>query len=404
MNIGIVSTWFERGAAYVSRQFMDVLQQTDHVFIYARGGEKYAQGNPKWDMPNVHWGKKSIGKRGVFGGTYIDRSDFLKWLKRNRIDVVLFNEQQWFQPMKWCKELSIKTIAYVDYYNEKTIPLFDIYDSLICNTKRHTFAFRNHPQVNYIKWGTDTNLFKPAERKNEKLTFFHSAGMAPMRKGTDILLRAFFSVKNRKGTLLLIHTQVDLLSLFPAMKDMILNMVSEGSLEIVTKTITAPGLYYRGDVYVYPSRLDGIGLTLMEAISSGMAVITSDNAPMNEFIDPSFGLLCKIDYEYSRLDGYYWPMCVPSEISLAGILQDFVDGKYKIEEMKANARTYAVEELDFMKNCQSLHEIIRQTKIREASEELIKKINSYDFYAYKAYHRFLSPIYYAFKIIKNLRN
>ena len=29
MNIGIVTTWFERGAAYVSRQFMDVLQITN---------------------------------------------------------------------------------------------------------------------------------------------------------------------------------------------------------------------------------------------------------------------------------------------------------------------------------------------------------------------------------------
>lgn len=54
MKIGIVTTWFERGAAYVSRQFMDILKSTDEVFIYARGGEAYAQGNPTWDLPNVH--------------------------------------------------------------------------------------------------------------------------------------------------------------------------------------------------------------------------------------------------------------------------------------------------------------------------------------------------------------
>lgn len=46
MRIGIITTWFERGAAYVSRQFMELLQQTDEVFIYARGGEKYAMGDP----------------------------------------------------------------------------------------------------------------------------------------------------------------------------------------------------------------------------------------------------------------------------------------------------------------------------------------------------------------------
>ena len=67
MNIGIVTTWFERGAAYVSRQYMEVLQKTDEVFIYARGGEKYEVGNPKWDLPNVHWGKKD--KISILSGT-----------------------------------------------------------------------------------------------------------------------------------------------------------------------------------------------------------------------------------------------------------------------------------------------------------------------------------------------
>lgn len=60
MNIGIVTTWFERGAAYVSRQFEQVLEKDGHnVFILARGGEKYAKGDPKWDLDNVHWGKNA---------------------------------------------------------------------------------------------------------------------------------------------------------------------------------------------------------------------------------------------------------------------------------------------------------------------------------------------------------
>lgn len=403
MNIGIVTTWFERGAAYVSRQFMDVLSKTDTVFIYARGGEKYAVGNPKWDLPNVHWGKICLGKRGIFGGTYVDRKDFERWIKKNKIEAVLFNEQHWFQPMLWCKELGVKSIAYVDYYNEKTIPLFDVYDSLICNTKRHAFAFRNHPHVNYIKWGTDINLYKPSNQENEKLTFFHSAGMAPVRKGTDILLKAFYKTKDRRKSLLLLHTQVDLVSSFPQMKTMIEEMISDGSLEIITKTITAPGLYYRGDVYIYPSRLDGIGLTLMEAISSGLAVVTSDNAPMNEFVEPEFGQLIKIDYEYSRADGYYWPMCVPSEDSLTNILEHYIMSNYDLKAMKKNAREYAIKELNFDENCKALHRVFEKTGITEVSEELKNAIHNYDYYTYKAFHKYLSPIYFVFKTIKNLR-
>ena len=37
MHIGIVTTWFERGAAYVSRQYRDALAGQHTVFIFARG-------------------------------------------------------------------------------------------------------------------------------------------------------------------------------------------------------------------------------------------------------------------------------------------------------------------------------------------------------------------------------
>jgi glycosyltransferase involved in cell wall biosynthesis len=383
---------------------MDVLSKTDDVFIYARGGEKYAKGNPQWDMPNVYWGKICLGKKGVFGGTYIDRKDFEKWLKGNLIDAVLFNEQQWFQPMLWCKTLGVKSLAYIDYYNEKTIPLFGVYDALICNTKRHAFAFREHPHVNYLKWGTDVNLYQPKDYRKEKMTFFHSAGMAPIRKGTDVLLHSFYNAKERKKALLLIHTQVDLQSFFPELKDMIREMQDEGSLELVTKTITAPGLYYKGDVYIYPSRLDGIGLTLMEAISSGMAVVTTDNPPMNEFVEPVFGQLCKVDYQYSRADGYYWPMCMPSIESLTTIIEDYIDGKYDLSKMKLAARKYALKELNFQDNCKALHSIFKETEIEKVSDKLVRDINSYDYYTYKAYHKLLSPVYFVFKTLKNLKN
>ena len=59
MNIGIVTTWFERGASQVSRQYRDLLNKKNNVFIYARGGEKYERNNPIWDTQDVTWGKKA---------------------------------------------------------------------------------------------------------------------------------------------------------------------------------------------------------------------------------------------------------------------------------------------------------------------------------------------------------
>lgn len=376
MRIGIVTSWFERGAAYVSRQFMDVLQKTDEVFIYARGGEKYAIGDPKWDLPNVYWGKRK--EFVTYFASYIVKKDFINWLKRERIELVFFNEQHYFAPVVWCKDLGIKTAAYIDYYTENTIPFFDVYDCLICNTERHRFAFRNHPNAQYLKWGTNISLYCPQEEKKPCLTFFHSAGMGPFRKGTDLLIRAFYQTKLRKQSRLFIHTQVSLTEKFPELKSLIEELLSEGTLIIQEGTVAAPGLYYKGDVYVYPSRLDGIGLTLMEAASSGLACITTDNAPMNEFVTPLFGSLVKVDYFYCRSDAYYWPMSVVSINSLSAILDDYISGTYNVEEMKRQAREYALKELDFGKNCSSLHDILINAEIAPLKPVLRSKIKSYD--------------------------
>lgn len=53
MNIGFISTWFERGAAYVTKAYVDILKDNHNVFVYARGGEKTGEGDPNWDLPYV---------------------------------------------------------------------------------------------------------------------------------------------------------------------------------------------------------------------------------------------------------------------------------------------------------------------------------------------------------------
>lgn len=396
MKIGIVTTWFERGAAYVSKQFMDVLQKTDEVFIYARGGENYAKGNPIWDLPNVWWGKRSLAHMMAYGSTFIFKSDFKNWVKNTQVEIVLFNEQQWFYPVVWAKEMGLKTVAYIDYYTESMLPLYDIYDCLVCNTKRHAFAFRNHKNSRYLKWGTNVDLYKPSIESHEKITFFHSAGMAPIRKGTDLLLWAFYQAKERKKAKLVLHSQVSLNKEFPELSDHINELKKEGSLEIIEDTVPAPGLYYKGDVYVYPSRLDGIGLTLMEAISSGMAIITSDNAPMNEFVEPNFGDVCPIEYYYCRQDGYYWPMCVCSSSSLSVLLDQYINGEKDVNRMKKRARAYALNELDFNRNFERLHTIIKDTPYFDDYKNVVSKINRYENLGFKRLAKFMVPLCYLY--------
>lgn len=375
MNIGIVSTWFERGAAYVSKQLENTLSKEHEVYIYARGGEKYERGNPIWDKTNVTWGKRTI----FSGPTSINHNDFLSWLKNRNIEMVIFNEQHEWSTLSLCHNLGIRIGSYIDYYKKETVPFFASYDFLICNTKRHYSVFDWHPQCLYIPWGTDVKLFKPKKKETAEFTFFHSAGFNPLRKGTDILLRAAHEIMD-KPIKTIIHTQKDLLAFFPDLKNIIDDLKRNNRLQIINMTVTAPGLYHLGDVYVYPSRLEGIGLTIAEAISCGLPVIVTDEPPMNEFLGSKYaGTTIKVKERSYRNDGYYWPQSIPDIEDLKSQMVNFYE-KRKDYSLREKAREHAIKYLDWEVNSYPLNEMLQNIKLldRSIKRNAIAEAESYD--------------------------
>lgn len=378
MNIGIVTTWFERGAAYVSRQYLEAVQSNpdNNVFVYARGGEEYAINQSTWDRNFVRWGKKS--KKSFNGATSIKKNDFIQWLKDKKIECVLFNEQNWWLPVLWCKELGLKTGTYVDYYTEETVPFFEIYDFIFCNTKRHYNLFKHISQCYFIPWGTDINLFSVEERKpKDYITFFHSAGMNPVRKGTDSVIKAFLSLPSTDNCKLLIHTQIPLES---CLKFVDKTLCDHPNIVIKTETVAAPGLYGLGDVYLYPSILDGLGLTVVEALSCGLPCIVSDNAPMNEFIkDGINGKLVSIEYLYARGDGYFWPQCKISIDSLRDQMSYYIEKKDEISVFQKKARESAVSQYNWKDRYSNICSFLSEANRKPFDSELSEQIKRYEY-------------------------
>lgn len=350
MNIGIVTTWFERGAGYVSRSYKDVLEQCHNVFIYGRGGDKYAVGDPVWDGPDVVWGPR-------FGrSTAISMIHFVRWLRKHQIDIVIFNEQQDIRPVLATKELGYTVGAYVDYYTRETVGDFDVYDFLICNTDRHYSVFKGHPCCLHVPWGTDPNIFQPVNLDRlvqaEKVTFFHNAGMGGvnLRKGTDFLVEAFRNVT--MPARLVIHSQVGLDQYGRAIAKQIRN---DTRIEFIHCTVGAPGLYHLGDVYVYPTRLEGIGLTICEALASGLPVITTDCAPMNEFVkDGITGALIRVAQEAIRDDRYYWPESYVDLNHLKQVLNEYASDPKMVLRQKLAGRNYVVKLRNWSVNAEGL--------------------------------------------------
>lgn len=382
MNIGIVTTWFERGASYVSLQYKEMLEAAGHkVFIYARGGGDARKGSGKWiDGVDVTWGKKCSFPV----GTYMELRDFGSWLKDKRIETVFFNEQRWLKPVALCRKMKIKTGAYVDYYTESSIRLFSIYDFLICNTRRHYGAFKWHKQAYYVPWGTDTNLYDAARLRvrTDKVRFFTSAGMNPHRKGTDLLLKAFQAASKselfRAKAELVIHTQVSLSGLLKSCDEgvgelSVKTLIQKNVIRIIQETVSAPGLYHLGDIYVYPSRLDGVGLTVAEALSCAMPVVVPNDAPMNEFVPAAEGAAQLVDIEkfFAREDGYYWPQNEVSVDKLADALVFYIENAAQINAYSEAARSHALTNLDWRKNAVAVAPIFENTQFMDVDSDIV---------------------------------
>ena len=177
MIVGIVTAWFDRGASMVSKAYKEVLENRGYkVFVYARGGEKQAKNDLAWDGPEVTW----QSPRNAWDPTAIEFPNFRSWVKKNNINVVVFNEQQyWPSLVRIRQELPWLVIgSYIDYYTEVTVPYFELFDFLICNTKRHFGVFSWHANAHYLPWGTDIHLFspRPVPKKSGELTFFSFGG------------------------------------------------------------------------------------------------------------------------------------------------------------------------------------------------------------------------------------
>lgn len=364
MNIGFVSTWFERGAAYVTKQYIDALKENNNVFVYARGGKEYGKGNPIWDLPYVTWGLK-------LNGTNINFKHIKRWIIKNKLDVIFFNEQHEPQIIAQLKlnMPHIKIGSYIDYYKEDTVEDFLAYDFLICNTKRHYSVFKDHPQIFFVPWGVDINTFRPKKYEKKKITFFHSVGMSK-RKGTSLLIDAFIKGELYKRSDLIIHSQIDLFASFGYE----INNLKQFNIHVIEETVTAPGLYHLGDVYVYPTTLDGLGLTVFEALACGLPVITTNYEPMNEVINENNGYLVDVEKVYSRSDGYYWPLSICNMDSLISGMKHYIEHQNELPMMRNLIRLDTENNLNWESRFSQINDIFHNVKILEHNREFLLKI------------------------------
>jgi glycosyltransferase involved in cell wall biosynthesis len=129
-------------------------------------------------------------------------------------------------------------------------------------------------------------------------------------------------------------------------------------------------LYGTADIYVYPTRLEGIGLSIAEASASGLPVITTNYPPMNEFIDDhKNGSLIHVSEEVMRSDNYYWPQAIIDLEDLIQKINWYLIHYDQIPYLKTRCRAIAVNKLNWEKNASELPDLIRRVETSNIDEK-----------------------------------
>ncbi len=343
MRVGFVSIWFERGQAYVTKIIRDAVDTTHETFIFARTGGVYGQSmletSGQWAVPNLT----------VWPQYDIPADVIVKWIQDNKLDVVVFNEEYDWNLIRAAKSSGAKVFTYLDYYKDDWETFMSLYDAVLCSTKRTYNLVKNVCRAFYIGWGVDTELFRPPSDEPEH-TFFHNAGWLGInyRKMTPAVIAAFDAVsKVMPEVSLFVHSQVKIEFLPPVVVDIITN---NRRIAYHVETVPAPGLYHKGKILVFPSKLEGLGLPLFEGLSCGLPVIATNAPPMNEFIEDGLnGLLVDVAFQATRSDNIAFPEEIVSMTDLAVKMAKMADDKYLFRKTSLNARRYAENELAFSK-------------------------------------------------------
>lgn len=128
--------------------------------------------------------------------------------------------------------------------------------------------------------------------------FLTIGGIEP-RKNSIRLLQAFARVRDRypsaqlaiAGGISMFNYDTYRQEFFATARDL---KIEIGRAVVLTGAIAdekMPALYRTADTFVFPSVVEGWGLVVMEAIASGLPVVTSQQPPFTEFLSPQLALL-----------------------------------------------------------------------------------------------------------------
>jgi len=344
MRIGICAYWFNRGQGVVARQLRSAIDSLGHeTFVLARPTRAknirpaFIDRTGVWDQPGITEASKYK----------IPAEEMVAWGRENELDVALFDQNYEFDAIAALRESGVRTVGRFvweqfsrEHVEDAKRALDVIYSLTACEQERYAGMGIESPRVH---WGIHPELLEYARphpsthrdtpgREAEDVargdvTFFYPAGFLSRRKPVPQLVKAFRKVDAPNARLVIkgqVERQTDLLdraaSKDPRIEVMLADLPTDEHLR----------LFASADVCVAPSRWEGLGLHLYEAMALGLPVVTNDDPPMNEVVrDRENGLLVASRRRGRANSGI--PAYLPKVRDLARAMREMLDPDLRAE-------------------------------------------------------------------------
>ena len=357
-KIGIVTAWGECGMGYIAKNWIYTLEKFPDLFEYKIFCRAVNHFTPfRWHGKNVTQGPESMD---------INNGIFWHWIDDYKPDIILFQDQNTYSQSKMIDEtnklkgMGIKLINYADWiYRDDLKNYRGLYDINLAHVKRNYLWFKQNKLESpiYIKWGVILHNFPFIDRTvSNKIIFYINLGSGSQRKGYQYIPKSLTKLKGNIFIRNLFPRKKPYKFIFSSQKNtetildnkFVKQINKNPNCEIVYKTADNQkgGLFSLGDIYIYPTTMEGVGLTITEAMSTGMPVVTTNYPTMNEwFDDKKEGRLINVKKKKKT------PMAIdkvyPDVHHLAEILHDYIENPQQILEQSYNARKKIEEKFNW---------------------------------------------------------
>jgi glycosyltransferase involved in cell wall biosynthesis len=292
MRVGIVTKWFASGQAVVSRYIRGALDELGHeTFVLAKPGKGPRAGqervaDPVWEQPGVTEGSQAD----------VPRSEYEAWASDNSLDAVMCDQNDQFEEIAALRAAGVRTIGrfvWESFAPADAGPARDAYDLIYSFTRAEQERYRSLGiETPLLTWGCHPELIEVAEsveRSPGEVWFYVPGSFMGKRKPFPEIVEAFTRARG-DHLRLLVRGQVD-------RKANKLQQAAGDDPRVRIELEDRPTSEHLRQfaschVCLSPSRWEGLGLPLYEAVAFGMPSITNDSPPMNEIVLDGVNGIC----------------------------------------------------------------------------------------------------------------